>query len=243
MRSSLSFLAFLGSPSFRQWVKLSLAGALLCLAAGAVHRPLENRRGRVYFRYGSFLRCSRKLRRLNLMVRTIQKAITKYGLQGERPHGTMSQCHNVRMLPRCYRGGCPTACEVSPMAQPGERQPRPSAPPSLLGQGHHPAGRPVHLTPLLPVCLWCAADLKAELYVNVCDAPQSYDNSLSAGKSGFAVFSTQLTPGSTDILCPDPMDLLAWPQTPPLCPSHGARLSAPPPLLPPALLSQSSHCE
>lgn len=89
--------------------------------------------------------------------------------------------------------------------------------------------------PLLPVRPWCSAGLKAELYVNVCDAPQSYDNSLSAGKSGFAVFSTQLTPGSTDILCPDPMDLLALAQTPtplPVAWSSVCSLSPLPPLLP-----------
>lgn len=71
--------------------------------------------GRVYFRYGSFLQCSRKLRRLNLMVRTIQKAITKYHLQGEGlARGT--PCHDVTTLPRRYGGDCSTVCAPSPSA-------------------------------------------------------------------------------------------------------------------------------
>ncbi|GJP42577.1 hypothetical protein CLOM_g2128 [Closterium sp. NIES-68] len=49
--------------------------------------------------------------------------------------------------------------------------------------------------------------LQAELYLNACDDPHSYDNSLSSGRSGFAVLSTQWTPGVTDILFPDPLDL------------------------------------
>ncbi|GJP46439.1 hypothetical protein CLOM_g5726 [Closterium sp. NIES-68] len=49
--------------------------------------------------------------------------------------------------------------------------------------------------------------LRAELFINACDKPVSFDNSLSSGCSGFPVFSTQWTPGSTDILFPDPLDL------------------------------------
>ncbi|CAI5499874.1 unnamed protein product [Closterium sp. Naga37s-1] len=49
--------------------------------------------------------------------------------------------------------------------------------------------------------------LRAELYLNACDDPHSYDNSLSSGRSGFAVLSSQWTPGVTDILFPDPLDL------------------------------------
>ncbi|CAI5506166.1 unnamed protein product [Closterium sp. Naga37s-1] len=49
--------------------------------------------------------------------------------------------------------------------------------------------------------------LRAELYLNACDDPHSFDNSLSSGRSGFAVLSAQWTPGVTDILFPDPLDL------------------------------------
>lgn len=52
-----------------------------------------------------------------------------------------------------------------------------------------------------------SAALKAEFYLNVCDDPQSYDNSFTQTKSGFPLFSTQHTLGFTDILCPDPLDL------------------------------------
>ncbi|CAI5932335.1 unnamed protein product [Closterium sp. NIES-64] len=53
--------------------------------------------------------------------------------------------------------------------------------------------------------------LRAELYLNACDDPHSYDNSLSSGRSGFAVLSSQWTPGVTDILFPDPLDLAYQP--------------------------------
>ncbi|CAI7796727.1 unnamed protein product [Closterium sp. NIES-54] len=87
--------------------------------------------GRVYFRYGSFLEDTRKLKRINLAVKMILHAITAYDLRS----------------------------------------------------------------------------LRAELFINACDKPVSFDNSLSSGCSGFPVFSTQWTPGSTDILFPDPLDL------------------------------------
>ncbi|CAI5519511.1 unnamed protein product [Closterium sp. Naga37s-1] len=62
--------------------------------------------------------------------------------------------------------------------------------------------------------------LRAELYLNACDDPHSYDNSLSSGRSGFAVLSAQWTPGVTDILFPDPLDLAYQPSYSP----HAGRL-------------------
>eukprot|EP00850_Spirogloea_muscicola_P023054 SM000325S12647 [mRNA] locus=s325:24745:28556:- [translate_table: standard] len=53
-----------------------------------------------------------------------------------------------------------------------------------------------------------SGDMRAEFYLNVCDEPMSYDNSLAPGRAGFPVFSTQVTEGCTDIAYPDPLDLV-----------------------------------
>eukprot|EP00271_Cylindrocystis_brebissonii_P023140 TRINITY_DN93_c0_g4_i1.p1 TRINITY_DN93_c0_g4~~TRINITY_DN93_c0_g4_i1.p1 ORF type:complete len:600 (-),score=108.37 TRINITY_DN93_c0_g4_i1:441-2240(-) len=57
-------------------------------------------------------------------------------------------------------------------------------------------------------------DLNAELYLNACDEPMSYDNSIGAKRAGFPVFSSTTTGGSTDFVIPDPLDLAYPPRVP-----------------------------
>eukprot|EP00850_Spirogloea_muscicola_P021317 SM000244S08552 [mRNA] locus=s244:75671:79493:- [translate_table: standard] len=70
------------------------------------------------------------------------------------------------------------------------------------------------------------ADMRAEFYLNVCDEPMSYDNSLAPGRAGFPVFSTQVTEGSTDIAYPDPLDLVEDGMVSPTRPRSWRRLEA-----------------
>eukprot|EP00850_Spirogloea_muscicola_P020192 SM000209S06371 [mRNA] locus=s209:127785:131585:+ [translate_table: standard] len=69
-------------------------------------------------------------------------------------------------------------------------------------------------------------NMRAEFYLNVCDEPMSYDNSLAPGRAGFPVFSTQVTEGSTDIAYPDPLDLVDDGMVSPTRPRPWRRLEA-----------------
>lgn len=50
-------------------------------------------------------------------------------------------------------------------------------------------------------------DISAEFLLNTCDLPMSSDSSETNIRSGYPIFSTEHTPGSIDILFPDPLDL------------------------------------
>lgn len=57
------------------------------------------------------------------------------------------------------------------------------------------------------ISLYQLRSLTAELFVNTCDEPLSFDSAVAGMRGGYPIFSTEWRPGSTDILYPDPLDL------------------------------------